>query len=351
MDFFQRNIFLKRKENYIPLHLQLQFLKRLYRLLNNGYSLIESLQLIKLEQDLEIISKRIEKELIQGNSLAIALEKVNFHSSITGFLHSVEPTGHITKHIQTCVQLTQQRLNYVKKLQQVTRYPIVLAILFFGIFLLIYQFVLPSFERILSTQNNLFIKTNIFINTIKILGFIILSSAIIGMCLYLCRNYFQTMFSIDQKINILTKFPLVNKFITLHLTFLFSTQLSVLIQSGMTLRHILSHLSEQQQTPILSHYSFLLMKEFQKGGDFILLLKSLPLIDAQLALLFKNNSNMKDLARDLSMYGEIIFDEFERNMVKVISLIQPIFFLILALFIILMYLAIMFPMFDLINHF
>src|SRR5690625_5196461 len=100
----------------------------------------------------------------------------------------------------------------------------------------------------------------------------------------------------------------------------------------MTIKDVLEHLAKQSQLPIISYYSSFLTKEIITEGDLVSRLEQFKLLDKQLAYLFKTNTNMQYLAKDLRMYEYMIFDELQQRVMKSISLIQPLVFTLLALF-------------------
>src|SRR5690625_7859717 len=75
MDFFQKIKLHFQNNTTVPLEKQHRFLKRLYQLLNNGYSLLNSLNLMKLEKDLKEISIQVKFELSKGVQLSKVLKK------------------------------------------------------------------------------------------------------------------------------------------------------------------------------------------------------------------------------------------------------------------------------------
>jgi len=349
MDISLKKMLFKKNKKELSLTLQIQFLKRLHQLLDNGYPLIHSLRLIQLEKKFKVVSSTLEELLINGTTLGSAFKKLHFHTLISSFLTTVETTGYLKNNLLTCIRIGEQQLTYTQKIKRVIRYPIILLVFFIILFSLINYFVLPSFESMITSDDSAF-SMYIVMNIIKSIGLILATIISILYFLYLFKNRINQTFTIEQRINHLKKIPLINYLMTLHTTFLFSTQLSTLLKSGLTLKNTLAHLAKQSQMPIISHYSKLLIQDYRKGGDAVHLLHHFPLIDQQLALLFQNQTNMKDLAKDLAVYNQILFDEFEHSIMKIIQMIQPIFFSLLAIFIILMYISILWPMFDLINH-
>lgn len=347
MDIYLKSIFSKKKEQPPHLKVQIQFLKRLYQLLNNGYSLIDSLQLIQLERNLRSLTRPLKTMLVNGKSLGQALESLSFHPLITNFLKTVESSGNLKTHIKTTIKIAEQQNNYLNKIKEVIRYPLILSVFFLGLFIIINNIVLPSFETMLYTEQTRFFHHGISFIKITLISLSIVALLIMG--LYIFRGYLAKFLSIEKRIFLLSKIPYINYIASLHTSFLLSTQLSTLLDSGMTFKGAFLHLSRQGQMPIISYYSKLFIQQFEKGENLIELLQQLPLIDQQLAGLFQNAVNKKQLAQDLRMYEEILFDEIESSIVKLIQIIQPLFFVTLSIFIIFMYLSILWPMFNLIN--
>lgn len=62
-----------------------------------------------------------------------------------------------------------------------------------------------------------------------------------------------------------------------------------------------------------------------------------------------HGENTGYLGRELSLYSEFLSQEIESKLSRYISIVQPTLFLILAIFIIGAYLAILLPIYNMIN--
>src|SRR5699024_4597175 len=111
----------------------------------------------------------------------------------------------------------------------------------------------------------------------------------------------------------------------------------------------LQNMSKQTKLPIVSYYTSLIMNQLANGFLIVHLLDNLTFIDKQLANVFHNNTNAETLAKDLAVYAEFLNEDMERKIMRIITMIQPIFFVFLACFIILVYVTLMWPMFQLIQ--
>lgn len=349
MDTFQNKVSLFRNRKKAPPEIQLRFLKQLAKLLNNGYPMIDSLEIIQWDDELENIANNITIQLKLGETLAQALERVHFHHSITSYLSLTELSGDLKEDLNKCIMLYEQRLTYLKKLNDIVRYPLMLASIFTIILLIINQYVLPSFLELFQTNNETATLILSLIKIISLLGKIVIVVGIASILVFIFGRLYLKKVPIQHRIKIYTKLPVYRSFKTLYTSFLFATHLSTLLKSGMTIKQVLHHLTKQQNLPILSHYSALLIDEFTKGRQIDQLFNQLPLIDKKFAIIFQKNINMTELEKDLSVYANMLLDQFHRKMINIITMIQPVFFTLLALFIIFIYGAIMWPMFDLIK--
>lgn len=349
MDFLRKNILTSRKKQP-SIELQLRFINRLYQLMNNGYSLIESLKILSFERDLKKLSSISEIELLKGKTFSEVLKKLNFTPLIYNYLYAVEARGSLKEHLLTCIKMLEQRQKYLKKVKEMLRYPLVLFFFFIGIFIVLNQFLLPSFENFLSINEQSLKTVYTIFFFIKFFTNIFFMLIILFILVYVFKDYFYKKVSVEIRIKMMNLIPFFNNLFTLHNTFLFSSQLSTLLSSGMSIKNILEHLSLQSEREILSYYSSLLKQHLEKGGEIVPVLKKLPLLDPQLSIIFLNNMSNHDLAKDLMIYGSIIFDELERKLMKSVTYIQPIILSILAIFIVLMYVALLWPMFNLINN-
>lgn len=348
MAIFQKKFYSVNNRKKPSPQLQLRFLKQLTKLLGNGYSLIDSLEIIAWDSELKNLSHTLKQMLTNGTPLAMALEKIYFHHIITSYLSFVQSSGDLKQHIDKCVIIYEQRVAYLKKVNQIMRYPLLLVFIFLALLFFINTYVLPAFLDLFHTNLETSITISQFMTMISIFGKTVSILSIILIFIWIMWKLFNKNIRIKQRIQIYRSIPIYRSFMTLHTSFLFASHLSTLLKSGMTIKEILQHMASQKNVPIISYYSSLLISEFTRGAQIDQLLKQLPLIDKQFAVIFQNN-NIDNLAKELTVYADMLIDQFNRKMVNIITMIQPVIFTVLALFIIFIYIALMWPMFDLIK--
>lgn len=340
-----RKFFLERK-NALPEELQLLFLKQLHRLLANGYPLIEALEVLSWDRQMKQTAFTMIASLKRGLAIDQAFEKGLFHRTIVAHLYFVRKSGDIVSSLQKCVDLFSQRMHHTKKLKQTSRYPLILFSIFFILLFMIKRSVLPSFTSMM-TPTSVPIQLSIaFLNHIEIIGLIV--------CFFFFTFYMLWRF-VFQRLNIHTQIkyykhiPFYRKVLALQTSFQFATHLGALLKTDMSFNRILSHMSEQKRLPIIGYYASLMVAELKKGHYVTELLSEFDLLEKPFAVIFQKNKDRRVLEKDLSVYADILIDELQRKVLKIITIIQPLFFILLACFIILIYLTLMLPMYDLIK--
>src|SRR5699024_272860 len=340
-------IFPKRK--LLADEIQLRFLKRLSRLLENGYPLIEALEIIQWDQKLAPLSEQIINLLKSGDTIDQAFDKTKFHPDITSYLFFVRANGDLDASIQKCAVIYEQRSNYLKKFKQTMRYPLILLSIFLILLLFLRHTVLPSFIDIfqMSDESSSTILFSIYI--IEWIYKLLLSTIALLFAGSMLWKFIRKQLSMEEKIKVYNLIPVYRQYLKLKTSFLFATHMITLIKTGMPIKEILTILGKQEKLPILSYYTQQMSDELSKGVYITSLLSHLTFIDSQLASIFQKNVDSDSLEKDLTIYADYITEELHRKMLKIIAMVQPIFFMILAGFIIFIYVTLMWPMFQLIR--
>jgi len=344
--FMKEQYFKKRKPKD---ETQLLFLKRLYRLLNNGYSLLAALDVMKWDEKLRPFVLVVEDELKKGFPLDNALEKNDFHSAIVAYLYFVRVNGNLLSSLRKCLLMFEQRMTYTRKFIRVIRYPLMLSLTFIILLVFVQQSVLPSFLELFHSNqasSRTVLYTMLFIDFLSKTAIGLIALSAVGAIVW---NYFKTRLSLEKQIEFYRRIPLWRTFLKKQTSYYFSIHMSMFLKAGLPMNNTLENMSKQEKLPIVSHYAAKMKEQLSNGFHISHLLAELPFIEAQLSNLFQKNTNANDLAKDLATYADFLAEEMENKMMRIIALIQPVFFIILACFIILVYMALMWPMFQLIQ--
>lgn len=348
VSFLSRHIGIHKRKT-LAKDIQLRFLRRLSRLLANGYPLIEALEMVKWDDQLLKTATKVIHALKVGNSIDQAFEQVGFHRTIVAYLYFIKANGNLQESLDKCIEMYEHRLKYMKKFQQIVRYPLILLIIFSILLYFIKRLVLPSFIDLFQNSSDAASTVIVSIMIIDFLEKFLFIAAILFLPAVFLWQFNKRKVSIDKQMKIYNAVPVYRKFLKLQTSFLFATHISTLLKTGMPIKEILQHMSRQKKLPIIGYYSSLMIDELSKGFPLASLLTQFNFFEKHIATIFQKNADMQQLEKDLTIYAELLTEELHRKTMKSITLIQPIFFMIVASFIIFIYLTLMWPMFQLIQ--
>lgn len=328
---------------------QLRFLQLLHRLLTNGYPLLDAIETIQWNKELVKPATTILKSLEDGMSIDKAFDQANFHPMITAYLYFVKGNGDLEGSIKKCVAMYEYRIKNTTKFQQAARYPLILLFIFALLLYFIKQSVLPSFQDIFQTSMSASSTVHLSIILIEMLSTITAVLFIVLGVILLVWFLTKDNLPIEKQLKIYRAIPLYRSFLKLQTSFYFATHFSSLLKTGMSFKEILDQMTQQKKLPIISYYAQQMTSELSRGVHIASLLTVFSFLEGQLTNIFSKNADAQALEKDLSMYAELLMEEIQRKIMKIITLVQPIFFTILAGFIIFIYITLMWPMFQLIK--
>ncbi|WP_240795474.1 competence type IV pilus assembly protein ComGB [Aquibacillus halophilus] len=328
---------------------QHNFLYRLSQLLNNGYTLLHALEVLNWDRRWAFYTERIYNSLIEGASIDEALNHANFNEKVVSFMYFSNSNSDLEGTLNHCCIMLKQQIDYMKKFQQTSRYPFGLLILILVLLYFVKTSVYPSFLQLFSSISNSSAITNLSISVVTILFNSLLISILIIIFTVLVWQLAKSKLETRIKIQIYNFIPIVRSFMRLNTTFLFSLHLSSLLKAGSTLKEAFQTLNSQSQLLIISYYSSLIIRDVEKGYSLSEVLSSFLLFEKELSTIFQDNINNQALEKDLSIYSGFLMDQIQDKIKTSLSLIQPIFFVLMAGLIIFIYLSLMLPMFQLIQ--
>lgn len=332
-----------------PIENQLRFIQRLSRLINNGYPLLDALEMMKWDKDMRKPAQVISEFLTSGKAIDFAFEQAGFSEKVLSYLYFSKSNGNLEQSLDRCYHMLQQQAKYTKKFQQTSRYPFILGVLLCIILFFVKTSVYPSFIQLFQSSQTSTTTTKMSILLIDILfntSSILLAATFLSFPLW---KMFKKKIWIGNQLKAFSKMPIYRSFLRMKVSFLFATHFSSLLQTGMPLKEALQVLARQKRLPVVRFYSKLMINDLEKGLRLPPLLSSLNFLEKELTSIFQKTSTNTVLQKDLNIYAEFLTERQEIQMKKLIGLIQPIFFIIIALLIMFVYLSIMLPMFQLIK--
>jgi competence protein ComGB len=331
---------------------QTTFLKMMGELLNRGYPLTEALDSIAFHfpKNRKVEIEEGIYDLKEGYSFYSILQKMNFHDHLIGYVFFAEQHGGLATAFLEGSQIIQKRANDFTKLKKLISYPLFLMLITFILFAFVQKYLLPRFTTLFSSMN---LEANFFTNIIYSVGnvlpilFFILLLLIIFLTYYYFR-YFRNLQPIEQKVKLM-KIPIAAGFLRLFYTHYFSIQLSHLLTGGLSMNESLSMFERNEEQPFYKQLGSEIKLMLRTGEKLEDIFNLFPFFEKDLAMIIKHGQENGKLAEELLFFADRCLRDLEERMDKWMKKIQPVLYMLIGLLIISMYLAVLLPMFHLLD--
>ncbi|WP_088103446.1 competence type IV pilus assembly protein ComGB [Halalkalibacter urbisdiaboli] len=322
------------------------------QLLEQGYTMDSALDFIKLHVDVPINEKLsiVQSELRNGKGVHEAFSYTNISNDILSFLYFYEQRGEVALGFVHAGYLYEKKEMTKKEIRKVLRYPIVLTWFCVMLLILLHQFIVPHFNALFDTlKTSPPFLTNFVFSFLYYLPYLSIS---IFVLFILCAFYYLLVikqWETKRKINILLGIPICKKLTRQVLTYYFSLQFGRLLGAGMSLQYALSIFEQQEYLSFFQLEATRLKKELIEGESLHQVVNEGNYFLKQLVFVIENGERTGNLGGDLQYYSEMLFTEVEESIQKMITLFQPLFFLLMGVAIFILFLTVMLPMFQMIG--
>lgn len=338
-----------RNRNQLTNEQQLLFMEQLLRLLMDGYSIIQALKVLEWNKVFIESTEAIADNLTAGKYIDQAFEQANFHHTIIAYLYFVRFNHDLTTSLTKAIHMFKTQVENHKKFANIIRYPLILSFIFIILIFFLKGTILPSFLDLFqhSSNSSSSILLTITIIDVFVTFFIILCFVILTG--FIGWKFFLKKLPIEDQIMYYSKIPIYRSLLRMQTSYFFTTHISMFLKTGLSMKSILKQMTSQEKLPIIAYYATLMEFQLKNGFQLGPLIENFDFIDPQIAYIFEQQQNHDRLEQDLHAYSNYVIENMEYQIKKGLALIQPIFFCILASFIIFIYLALMWPMFQIIQ--
>lgn len=338
------------KQKRIPIRDRAQFLSRLSVLLNEGYLLPTALALLlpmhtsKLDEALSGITSILKG----GGNAAEILKLLGFKDPVLFPVEIAEHHGRLADSIESISKSFTRTEGVQKKLKGILVYP--LSLLFFtsGLFLFFRTNYVPNLTALMESLRGdgeaggvpayLLSLPDIFIGAFALAG----ALGALFWRLLLRRQP-------NERIIWLLRVPLLRKYMRLYWSHLLARELGTLLHSGISLQESLHLLQNQTYHTIIRHMAKTCHEEVVTGHPLSSALSHHAFTADDMPAFVAHGEMAGFLGKELILYSEVLMERIEQQTQKLLRVIQPAFFVIIAICIIGAYLAILLPMYNLIH--
>lgn len=337
-----------------PVKEQAMFLKRIGELLERGYPLAEAVESI-----LYYLPQRRREEiglcllqLKEGYSFYKILTFLQFDSYLIGYVYFSEQHGGVARAFQDGSRMIIKRHDDLDKLKRLFFYPILLLIITLILFIFVDQILIPQFSSLFQSMD---ISKNFFMHVVILFGkslpimlycFLFLVTSLILYYYFIFRKFTK----IEQK-RILVGIPIIGGFFSLFYTHYVSVQLSYLLSSGLSILEGLTLFERNNYQPFYKDLGHWVINGLKSGDKFEDVISDIKIFERDLTQIIRHGQENGKLDEELLFYSNYCLRMLEEKTDRMMKKVQPCLYSLIGLLIVSIYLAVLLPMFHLLNNF
>jgi competence protein ComGB len=331
---------------------QANFLRRTGELLARGYPISEAIKSISLQLPVHR-KEELNKCLIdlkKGLSFHDVLAQLGFHKDLIGYVYFAEQHGSFAEALLEGSGLALLKDKDLHKLLKLLQYPLLLIFITGFLFIFVKNTLLPRFTVLF---NSMGLKENFF--TKVIYGFDRYFPVVLYCFLLLIFISFIYYFLVFRKISILqqrsqlVRIPIAGRILKLLFTHYFSTQLSFLLSGGISVSEALLLFEQNQRQPFYSAVGKEIKLKLVTGEKLETIISGFAFFEKEFPMIVKHGQENGKLEQELLFFSQYCVTTMEEAIEKTLKTIQPILYLIIGFLVVSMYLAILLPMFHLMD--
>lgn len=304
-------------------------------LFSSGFHLVETISFLDRSSllDKQCVTQ-MRTGLSQGKSFSEMMESLGCSSTIVTQLSLAEVHGNLHLSLGKIEEYLDNLAKVKKKLIEVATYPLILLGFLLLIMLGLRNYLLPQ----LDSSN---IATRIIGNLPQIfLGMVGLVSVLALLALtFYKRSSKMSVFSI------LARLPFIGIFVQTYLTAYYAREWGNMISQGMELTQIFQMMQEQG-SQLFKEIGQDLAQTLKNGREFSQTIGTYPFFRKELSLIIEYGEVKSKLGSELEIYAEKTWEAFFTRVSRTMNLVQPLVFIFVALIIVLLYAAMLMPMYQ-----
>jgi len=352
-DAWTLEAFLKRFQKPKPTDFNF-FIRQLATLLKAGVPILACLEALQEEMQDKVLKNAVDgvyKEVEGGASFSDAIG--NYPKVFNNlFLHTVkagEAIGELDTALLRLADIFEKEYKTKQKIKSALNYPLFVIIVMLGAFVLVITFIIPKFKSLfMSFGADLPLPTKILLGMSDVMTkfWYLVLLVIIGVAIAVHRHY-QTHAGRRFWDKLILDTWLVGVFMKQAVFSTFCRLLGIMLRSGVNILPALSLCSEVVGNAVVGDAIRRIKDGITQGSSMSSLMrqeKLFPILIIQMVKAGESAGKIDDL---LILASEHYDSEIDRLTKNIESMIEPIFILMLAGFVIILALGIFLPMWDL----
>lgn len=308
--------------------------------MTNGFSLPEALAFLQKANGIKQIWLAVLlKHLRGGRLLAVSFAELGFSSDQVLQIELAESHGELAptlKGLAKQMQLTQQQKeNFLKAIA----YPLVLLLFLLITLLSMRYFLLP---QLLAT--GLLKKDNWAVTLVQTTPVILISLGLVLVSAFCLWKAQMGQRSLITRFSWLVQLPLIGTLQKDYHSAYFALEWGKLFDQGLELNQIVACILATQKPSLMKELAAELQINFQQGKELAPALQNYRFLRSEFSQIVLQGEASGQLGKELLTYSELIWRRFFTRLEFFCAWIQPLIFLLVALLIISLYVAMLLPL-------
>lgn len=327
-----------------------QFLTRLSVLMREGYLLPVALSLLlpmhtsKLEETLSGITTILKS----GGNAAEILKFLGFKDHVLFPVEIAEYHGRLPESIDSIAKSFARTEQVQKKLKNILIYPVSLLIFTSVLFLFFRTSYVPNLTEMMESMQSGEEASGIPSYLLSLPDFFIAFFVMAALSAYAFRVLLKRQ-AIQQQINWLLAVPVLRSFMKLYWSHLLARELGTLLHSGISMQESLDLLQRQNYHKVIQFMTRQSHEELMLGQTLSASLERFSFVSKDMSAFVHHGEMTGYLGKELILYSEVLMERIEQQTQQLLRIIQPSFFIMIAVCIVGAYLAILMPMYNLVH--
>lgn len=329
---------------------QVDLLKQLANLLEKGYSLMNSFEfaILVLKGPRKSQLQAAMEELKKGSSIHLVFTNLAFHSDILGYLFFAEQHGDIVSALRRSCTMMERKILHTSKLQKAFHYPAFLLLLLIGMVLLFNSFLLPQFSSLYQSVQSSPISDGV-IAVLRFLPFLF-TVLMIGILLAILVYYTVVKkLHPSLQMKIMMGIPLFRSLLLSYNSHYFSEQVSSLLQGGLSVKEVFQFIEMQPHHSFFRWEATEIKQLLETGEKLDEVLQNRHHYEKELPYVVAHGQASGNLGKELADYSEMVIEKVELLVNRCLAIVQPILFAVIGMIVVMMYLAMLLPMFTMLD--
>lgn len=329
----------------IPLQLQVKFLQRFTELVENGFAIIDALEIMATFIDSKIV-EIMKQGCTDGKPFSDILVELNFAVQITYIIRASEQHNALVRGLMRARDYSQNYLKNRNEIAKKMRYPLFLFSTVIVVLTIVSIFFIPRLDEFYATfgveNNQMAVDGIIAILLAMLLG---ITSLVIAVLLIIkCRNIRFQMWLRGW----IFRIPTIKKLTTRLFSYYFATQIEMFIGCGLSFKDSISTIQRFDTLPLVK----LIAEEIEQysfaGESVEMLFRNRDCFTPYFRLIATHSLRIGKLDQELKTFVAMELASLNTSITGLIKGVQGGLLALVGVLIALLYLSILQPVFDLI---